>query len=247
MKDYIVYLIALGMFILAFVLYRSTKRHYGNSDKTSEFTVSENVKGVAIDSAYFYAIGGNSVGKYSRTGKRVAHIKLPFKHLTGGKIINGDLVIIDRPKEGGAVIWLNPKDLSFIDIVPLPIPGSLTWIDWAWNKWWVCSSNDKNTLILCFNSEWTLEGDWKLPKKLLSQVDELTGGDWYEDYLYVSGDDNSAVYALTLPPESTHAVLHKKVPVCFDGNGFVFEQGTGKVYGWGTSGNQLVVKCKVHL
>ena len=223
------------------------------------YKAKEATEGVAIDKRYFYAIGHDKVGKYSRkSGKRVIAKKLPFKHIKGGKIVNDDLVIINTPPgrpEQNALIWLDVETLEMIDMMTLPhIQGEITWIDWAWEKWWICDAqykkNVKETTIYCFNPDWVLEGFWKLPKDVVRSIEpkSLSGGAWFGEMLCVSGYEKPELYVLDLPEKKIHAKLLRLLLVCFDGQGFTFERGKESVYAWGTRRDKgLVVRCAIDL
>ena len=205
---------------------------------------------VAVDRRYFYVISNNEIGKYEKkSGNRIIHKKLAFKHLSGGKIINGDLVVINNQSGHTAMIWINPTDLSVIDIMETPfISGSLSWIDWAFDRWWICDAySDEDidkTMIYVYDPNWKLQGFWKLPKELLTSH-SIIGGTWFGDQLYVSGHSKPEIYQLKLPLEKVRAELGETIQTCFDGQGFVFEQESEIVYAWGIRNDSTVVKCSV--
>ncbi len=253
---YTVYVLVV-IVLLYIILFKN--KEYARIDAGRVYKVKEAQQGVAIDKRYFYAISNNSIGKYERkSGKGVLHKKLPFKHLNGGKIINGDLVVVNNPAgqpEGNALIWLDPLTLEIIDIMKLPyLQGSLTWVDWAWDKWWICDAyykkKAKDTTIYCFDQNWNLEGYWKLPKKVVESIEpySLSGGAWFGEYLCVTGHDKPEMYILQMPANRIHAKLLRTVQVCFDGQGFSFERGKGSVYVWGIRREEsVVVRCSVDL
>ena len=254
---YMLYIITvIGILVLLYIFLFKNK--YARTVPGRVYTV-HNAKGVVIDKRYFYTIGNNCVGKYDRkSGKKVLLKKLPFKHLSGGTFVNGDLVIVNNPSNkpsNNALVWLNPETLDIIDIMPLPqVQGSLSWIDWAWDKWWVCDAHYKKhvkeTSIYCFNQEWTLEGYWKLPKEVIKEIEphSLSGGAWFGEHLCVTGYDKPEMYILDLPEHDLHAKLLKTVQTCFDGQGFAFERGKGNVYAWGTRrDDNKVVRCALDL
>lgn len=241
-----------GVYIIFF-----RNNNYSRLNAGKVYKVKNNPHAVAIDAKYFYTVSNNTVEKYTRkNGKRVVSKKLPFKHMCGGKLVNGDLVVINSPKghpSDTALVWLNPVTLDLIDIMKLPyMKGKLTWIDWAMDKWWVCDSRKgkhlKETVIYCFNSNWQLEGYWKLPKSVLAAIgeDSLSGGIWFGEYLCVAGRNRAELYLLQMPGDKIHALHAKTVQVCFDGQGFAFERGKGHIYAWGVNDSQ-VVKCAIDL
>ena len=247
----------LGILILLYLFFY--RKNCERITASRIYDAKEAKQGVAIDSKYFYAINNNSIGKYSRkSGKRVLYKKVPFKHLNGGKIVNGDLVVVNNPAgkpEQNALIWLDPSNLQVVDVMQMSfIQGSLTWFDWAWDKWWVCDARYgkkvKDTTIYCFNEQWEPMGFWKIPKSLVGDLEpySLSGGAWFGDHLYVSGHDKPEMYLLELPKDKLHAKLIQTVQVCFDGQGFVFERGKGKIYVWGIRrDDSVVVRCSVNL
>ena len=232
---------------------------YSRLDAGRIYKAKEATQGVAIDRRHFYAIGSDEIGKYGRkSGKRILVKKLPFKHIKGGTIVNGDLVIVNTPpKHQGenALIWLDSFTLEIIDMITLPhMQGEITWVDWAWDKWWICDAqykeNVKDTCIYCFNPDWVLEGFWKLPKVVTESIEpkSLSGGSWFGEFLCVSDYDKPELYVLDLPEKKIHAKLLRTVQVCFDGQGFAFERGKGSVYVWGIRRDEsVVVRCAIDI
>lgn len=251
-------LVAIGIMVLLYIfLFRNNE--YMRLDAGRVYKAKEATQGVAIDKKYVYAISNSQIGKYGRkSGKRVLSKKFPFKHLNGGTFVNGDLVVVNNPPKqpkNNALVWINPTTLDVIDIMPLPeVKGSLTWVDWAWDKWWVCDAHykkhTKDTAIYCFNQDWMLEGYWKLPKSVIKHIEpySLSGGAWFGEYLCVSGHDKPEMYILDLPQNEVHAKLLRTIQVCFDGQGFAFERGKGSVYAWGVRRDDaVVVRCAIDL
>lgn len=253
--DWIRYMVYILLaIIILFVLYTLFNgNEYMRLDSSHTYKVKEAKNGVALDGKHFYAISNSCIGKYSRkTGKKVLSKQFPFKNISGGTFVNGDLVVINNSsKSGNILIWLDPDTLDIIDTMPVPqVSGTLSWIDWAWDKWWVCDAffkkNVKETSIYCFNQDWVLEGYWKLPKSIVNEIkpESLLGGAWFGEYLCVMSNDNPEMYILELPEHSLYAKLVKKVQVCFDGRGFALERGKGNVYAWGVQ-NGRVVRCAI--
>ena len=252
---YIFYMLVMicALILLYIILFRDDEELRVATDRV--YKVKEVKKGVAIDDRYFYTISDSHIEKYGRkTGKKILSKKLPFKHLNGGTFVNGDLVVINNPPrnpEHNAIVWIDPKTLGLIDIMPLPqVKGSLTWIDWAWDKWWLCDAHGKNTAIYCFNDDWTLEGYWKLPKEVIKNTKprSLSGGAWFGEYLCVSGHDKPELYILELAYDKLQATLLKTIPICFDGNGFAFERGKDNTYAWGARGDHhTIVRCPINI
>ncbi len=252
------YLVLLAVLILLYIIFFRGESFRAGIVKT--FKVKEAKQGVAIDAKHFYAISNSHIGKYKRkTGEKVLSKSMPFKHLNGGKMIDGDLVVVNNPTgksaRSNALVWLDPTTLNVIDILQLPqIRGSLTWADWAWNKWWVCDAwygkDAKKTTIYCFNEDWILEGYWRLPKQVIEEISpySLSGGEWFGEWLCVSGHDKPEMYVLELPTDKIHAKLLKTVPVCFDGQGFSFDRGKKHTYVWGIRRkDSVVVRCAINL
>lgn len=253
-KNFIALLIAIGLLYLAFYIIRKS----GIMDRKTpnkEIITKENPHSVTLDDHYLYAISNNSISKYRKKGKRVATKKLPFKNITNGKIVNGDLVLVNAPSnpEKNAVLWLDPQTLEIVDFMTIPgMRGRVSWIDWAWGKWWVCdiyqAKSGKESDIYCFNNNWDLEGFWKLPKQVIKSIrpDALAGGEWLNEYLCVSDDKEAAIYILIMPDDKVHAKLLAKVPICFDGGGFALAVKDGKPEVWGVKGDKLV-GCELDL
>jgi len=236
----IILLIVLGL--LYYMVFR--KKYYLKPGK--EYILPEPINSVAIDDSNFYTISNDTVTKYKKkNGKQMVQQKFPSKQLKVGKMINGDLVIANCSKNKNVLLWLNPNDLSIIDALPLTfIEGTVLWIDRYWGEWWVSTVEHNKLHIYCFDDEFQLKGYWRYPKGTPVNV---TGGGWFGEYLCVSLKDSPEMIAMELDGDKVNATFIKKIQVCFEGHGFVFEQKHGHVYVWGILDNNKVVRCPVEM
>lgn len=202
-------------------------------------TVSD-IQGITIDEHYLYVITNSSIYKYSRkSSKMVLHKRLPFHHMGDAKMVNGDLIIVNNANNP-AIVWIDPNDLSVIDLItPDYVTGHIAWVDWAFSKWWLCDEHEKScSRILCYDNDWNLLGFWTLPKGASSNI---TGGAWLDTHLMVA--NKSTVAFLKTPPNAVPALLVRSHSLPYNEKGFIVEKkSNGNVYVWCTRGSQ-VVRC----
>lgn len=218
--------------------------HYKTTNIIHEYNTDIDISGIAIDDHNLYIIGSNDIHKYSRkSGKKLAHKKLPFHHLGDAKIVNGDLIVINNAPHHPAVIWVDPNDLSIIDLItPDYVTGDLIWIDWALNKWWLYDEHHHKAAsrILCYDNDWNLLGLWTLPKEI---SDGVIGGAWLGNHLVIH--QNGKLALLKLPPTKVPVDLAKTQSVSSSDAGFAVEQKHNHNYVWSTKGGRVLChKCK---
>lgn len=200
-------------------------------------TSSHTKRGVVIDDHYFYTLGDDQIGKYNiKTGKRVDHKKFPITGIRSGRIIGGDFIVLAQDK----LLWLDDR-LEITDSLDIPDVNNVAWVDWAWNKWWVCAMYNSESIILCFNDDWVMQGLWKLPKGVPRS---LTSGVWVGELLCVCGEDTDEMYVLRLPGENVHAKLIDTIPIYFEGKCFCFEGKPTPHHIWGVK-NHSVIRHKI--
>lgn len=251
-RNIIIIISVILLIILIYKLFFKEKSEKTNPDQ--EYPIKNNAQAVAIDAHCFYVVGKNYITKYNReTGKKILHRKLPFKNLACAKMVKGDLVVTNGRHKSNTVIWLNPDDLSIIDYMNAPmVHGILTWIDYSWNMWWLCdiTKDIHESKIYCFDNQWNLQGFWKLPKKLLKELDpdRPFGGDWIGEYLCITGNQKPYIYIIDLPKEAVHGKYMQKFPIPFDGKGFILEQGKKHLYVWGVQDSPpAIIKGKLEM
>jgi len=215
MKKIVQYFFILLVIIIVFIVIHYLFYTNVKLNTHKSYIVKESLHAVALDHTHFYAIANNTVGKYSRkTGKRVKHVKLPFKHLGCGKIVNGDLLIVNNASHRPAVIWLDSLDLNIVDILePDNVKGPITLLDWHNTEWWIGTGRD----VFAFDPDWKLIGYWKLPKECKNN----TGGSWLRGYLAIKNDKDITFYKL--PRDAVDCKTVGKSPINFDGIGITFQ------------------------
>jgi hypothetical protein len=206
------------LIVVLIQLCRKSIRSYSLEDKKTPTNI-------AVAKGAFYVIYPQKIAIYSQnTGKRKLQKPVGSK-MSCAKLVNGDLVVADAAE----LKWLHPKTLQLIDRLKLPIQGTIVWLDWAWNKWWLCEKVADNFLISCFNLDWEQEGYWKLPKQMSSI--KITSGAWVQGKLYLA-DESSNGYILGLPADKDHAKLVKVVNLGLKGTGIAIDdQSIWKIQG----------------
>lgn len=179
-------------------------------------------QGVASDLRYVYAIDDGKIGKYDKaTGKRVAAFEgdpKVFIHMNSCSVVKAELVCAMSNFPGvpqvSSVEWFDTGTLKHLRSHSFgPTRGSMTWIDWHDNAWWVCYANYDNkggdptrdhnvTTLVKYSPGFVEEGSWVFPKNVLESFGHMSasGGRWGPGgFLYVSGHDLPELYVLRLP------------------------------------------------
>lgn len=208
--------------------------------------------GTVINNDVFHAFGDGYINVYAfESGEQLGHTELPMRGMSGGKLINGDLVIaLNAPRNsvtnGKALVWLDPQDHSFIDHLELPfIQHYLVLIGWHDEQWWLCDTSRADTKIYCFDSEWALLGVWLLPKELDGLI--VADGNWFGNVLCVTGRQTPELYVLSLDPDKVHCTLESVLDLCFNGGNFNLQTSKQHIYAWGLQNRNKLVNCIVNI
>lgn len=190
------------------------------SDEHFAITTDVNPTAIAIDRLY-YIVSQDGLQVYKKNGKRKAHKKLPLKHISCAKMVNGDLVLLNKK----LLCWLNPMNLEIIDTMEIPtVKSNPRWFDFAHGHWWVCEDGGN---IFCYNIDWELAGYWKCKENC--NVD----GAWDGNHLVVNGGEGHLTL-LELPGNKVPAKVLKRIAVPFTGPFAI-----GKDL-WGVSGSKVI-------
>lgn len=155
---------------------------------------------IVIDEQNIYVINSNKITKYNKNGDRIKSKKYKVHNLKGGKVINGDLYVCISNNYENSVLGINRETLDIEDNKELPyLEGQiLLWIDHNMGKWWLCCKNKEKNFIYCFNDNWEIEGLWKIPKHIATNISE---GRWVNNQLYLLDSDTKNLLITILPDD----------------------------------------------
>ena len=213
----------------------------------AKFKAEEAIQGVAVDARFFYAINNTVIGKYERgSGRKVGAFndpKIPLIHMDGGMALNGKLYCShsnfpDTPMLSSIEIF-DCKTMEHIESQSFGRDaGSLTWVDWQDNSWWVCYGhyNEKggepgkpNTLtsLVRYDKEWRKMGAYSFPTDLVTQRwDGMTasGGVWGANrQMIITGHHAPELYVMRLPRSGSVLELVKIVKSPAEGQGLAID------------------------
>ncbi len=219
-------------------------------EQIGEFNIPEANQAVGVDDKYFYAIDNQTIGKYDKkTGKLVkkwtGDKKGPILHLDSAKLMDGRIYAAHSNYPN----WPMTSSMEIFDAETLEpvgnhsfgiLYGSLTWIDWKDNHWWMTFANydkpygpnkgkygDKlNTVMVKMTKEFVPVGSWTLPKVLLDKFEDMSnsGGEWGPDgYLYLTGHDPAEIYRMRLPKSGSVLEVVDIIPMNIRGQGFAWD------------------------
>lgn len=228
-------------------------------EQIGEFSIPEANQGVGVDERHFYAVDNQTIGKYDKkTGKLVKKWKGPKEgpilHLDSAKLMDGKLYAAHSNYPS----WPMTSSIEIFDAETLEpvgshsfgiLYGSLTWVDWKDNHWWMTFANydkpfgpnkskygDKlNTVMVKMTRDFVPVGSWTMPKVLLDKFEDMSnsGGEWGPDgYLYLTGHDPAELYRMRLPKNGSVLEVVDVIPMNIRGQGFAWDWSQkGQVYG----------------
>lgn len=235
---------SIHLLILISVFYAVSLNAQRSFERVESFPAEEAFQGVAVDSAYFYAIASRSIGKYDKmTGKKEAYWEGSVKHLDSGVIVDGKLYAAhsnypEIPMTSSVEIW-DAKTLEHIDSYSFGIRwGSCTWIDRHNGSWWAVfghydefaddiGKDNRWTTLVQFNDNWQPQESWVLPTEVLKRFDgkSNSGGSWGPDgLLYLSGHDRGELYAMRLPEMGSVLDLVEIISIENEGQGIAWDR-----------------------
>ncbi|MFZ6038692.1 MAG: hypothetical protein ACOYU1_10755 [Bacteroidota bacterium] len=232
------------------------------------YDIQEVRQGIAVDSAYFYAVNTKGIGKYNKkNGKLVREwkdVSGRIIHLDGGVVVNDKLYCAhsnypEIPMTSSIEIF-DTENLEHIGSHSFGIKyGSCTWADYYNDYWWVCfahydkfepqtNKNNRWTVLVKFDETWNELESWTFPAFVLQEFKPMScsGGSWGPDgNLYVTGHDSAQVYVLQLPEMGSILELKKILKITSEGQGIAWDRyDKSNLYGI-IKKNNLVVKSRL--
>jgi hypothetical protein len=224
-----------------------------------EFAVPEAYQGVGVDAKHFYAVDNAAIGKYDKvTGKLVKKWqgpkKGPITHLDSAMVMDGKIYAAhsnypDWPMTSSLEIY-DAETMEHVGTHSFGIQwGSLTWVDWHDNHWWMTFANydrligpnktpyghKANTLMVKLTRDFRPVSSWTLPKAILDRFEDMSnsGGSWGPDgYLYLTGHDPAELYRMRLPKAGSVLELVDIIPMNIRGQGIAWDRSQpGVIYG----------------
>ena len=228
-------------------------------ERIAELSVPEANQGVGVDERYFYAVDNQSIAKYDKaSGKLVEKWQGPsggaIVHLDSAMLMNGKLYAAHSNYPG----WPMTSSVEIFDADKLEHIGthnfgvrwgSLTWVDWHDDHWWMTFANydqrigpgqapyggKANTVVIQMTEDFEAVRSWTLPNEVLDRFEDMSnsGGSWGPDgFLYLSGHDPAEVYKMTLPEAGSVLRLVEIVPLNIRGQGIAWDRSEpGVIYG----------------
>ena len=224
-----------------------------------EFNVPEANQAVGVDERHFYAVDNQAIAKYDKaTGTLVERWEAPrggpIVHLDSAMLMGGKLYAAHSNYPG----WPMTSSIEIFDADTMEHIGShgfgtrwgsLTWIDWHEDHWWMTFANydqrigpgqtpyggKANTVVIEMNEAFEPMHSWTLPKEVLDRFEEMSnsGGSWGPDgFLYLSGHDPAEVYKMTVPKSGSVLQLVEILPLNIRGQGIAWDRSQpGSIYG----------------
>ena len=228
-------------------------------EQIGEFTVREANQGVGVDMRHFYAVDNYIIGKYDKkTGKLVkkwqGEKSGPILHLDSAMLMDGKIYAAhsnypEWPMTSSLEIF-DAETMEHIGTHSFGIQwGSLTWVDWHDNHWWMTFANydrllgpgktpyghKANTVMVKFTRDFRPLQSWTLPKAILDRFEDMSnsGGSWGPDgYLYLTGHDPAELYRMRLPKSGSVLELVDTIPMNIRGQGIAWDRSQpGVIYG----------------
>jgi hypothetical protein len=250
--------VAIGLTLLLAGL-ASTSGAESILQQIGEFVIPEANQGVGVDARHFYAVDNQAIGKYDKTtGKLVkkwqGDRKGPILHLDSAMVMDGKLYAAhsnypDWPMTSSLEIF-DAETMEHVGSHSFGIQwGSLTWVDWQHEHWWMTFANydvplgpnktpyghKANTLMVKLTRDFRLVQSWTFPKVLLDKFDLMSnsGGSWGPDgFLYVTGHDPAELYRVRLPKAGSVIELVGTLPMNIRGQGIAWDRSQpGTIYG----------------
>ena len=217
----------------------------------AEFSIPEANQGIGVDDRHFYAIDNRAIAKYDKkTGKLVkkwvGEKDGPIIHLDSAMVMNGKIYCAHSnynqwPMTSSVEIW-DAETLEHVGTHSFGIErGSLTWIDFHDNHWWMTFANYDRpfgpnktpyghkvaTQMVKMTSDFRVVQAWVLPKAILDRFEEMSnsGGSWGADgFLYLSGHDPAEIYKMRLPRAGSILELVEILPMNIRGQGIAWDR-----------------------
>lgn len=217
--------------------------HVDSYKAIETFICPEATQGVATDCDYFYAIGNQTIAKYTKGGEFVTSWKETemIKHFDGGIVIGGLLYCshsnFPEVPMASSIEVFDTKDLRHIKTISLGIDnGSCTWVVRGDNCWYVGFAHyDRSggsaggevlkdaswSQIVRYDNEWRRTNGWVLPKELLDQLrpHSISGCLFIDGKFYCTGHDATKLFILEFPECGMRMKLTGEISIPFKGQG----------------------------
>lgn len=217
--------------------------HAGGYRTIDSFKCPEATQGVATDDSHFYAIGNQTIAKYTKAGELVTSWKETsmIKHFDGGIVIDGLLYCshsnFPEVPMASSIEVFDTKDLRHVKSVSLGIEnGSCTWVVRGSDCWYVGFAHyDRSggtaggevlkdaswSQIVRYDNDWHRTGGWILPKELIDQLrpHSISGCLFIDGKFYCTGHDATKLFILEFPECGMWMKLTGEIPIPFKGQG----------------------------
>lgn len=225
-------------------------------------------QGVTADAEFFYIISNHALGKYRKdTGVRVAGWECPpgepLTHLNAGIVHEGRLYCAHSnypgvPNLSSIEIW-DTATMKHVGSHSFGrADGSFTWLDRRNGRWVACFAHytgkgaepgrgSEWTRLVEFDDEWRQTGGWAFPadltQKLAVRGYSVSGGAFGPDgLLYVTGHDDTALYALAMPEAGPTLKWVATIPISAQGQAFSWDpRDPSLLYTISKAGREVIV------
>lgn len=219
------------------------------------FPAAEASQAVAVDGAYFYAIGNAAIGKYDKaTGRLAARWEGqpdgPIAHLNSGVVLGSELYCAHSyyprtPMESSIEVF-DTERMVHIRSMPLPAGhGSATWVDYGDRAWWVAFAHyserggepgkgSEATRLVRFNNDWRQDKSFAFPKEVVARwgVMSSSGGTLTAKRVFsTTGHDARELYVLRVPRFGRTLGLRQIVGMESEGQGIAMDRAERLLYG----------------
>lgn len=225
-------------------------------------------QGVAVDDDFLYVISNHAIGKYRKdTGVRVAAWECPpgepLIHLNAGIVHEGRLYCAHSnypgvPNLSSVEIW-DTATLKHVGTHSFGrADGSFTWLDRRNGRWIVCFAHYVGkgaepgrgadwTRLVEYDDDWRETGGWAFPSDLMQKLSvrgfSVSGGAFGPGgLLYVTGHDDTALYALAMPDAGPTLKWVATIPISAQGQAFSWDaRDPGVLYTLSKAGREVIV------
>ena len=219
-----------------------------------KFPTDEATQGVAVGQNHFYAIDNAHIGKYERgTGKKVgaytSSSERPLIHMDGGMVREKTLYCshsnFPETPMLSSIEYFDAATLSHLGSQSFGRDaGSLTWLDWHEDSWWVCfghyngkggeaGKTNQDTVLVRYDSQWRKQSAYVFPQELFARWEGMTasGGIWGpKNTLLVSGHHAPELYQLRLPKVGSILELIQIIASPAEGQGIALDPARKRLF-----------------
>jgi hypothetical protein len=209
---------------------------------------------VAVDARHFYAIDNAHIGKYERaTGKKVGAYESsperPLIHMDGGLVLGKTLYCSHSNfPETPMLSSIERFDTATLKHLGSQSfgrdAGSLTWLDWHENSWWVCfghysgkggepGKTNQDTVLVRYDAQWRRQAAYVFPPTLFARWEGMTasGGLWGpRNTLLISGHHAPELYQLRLPKVGSTLEIVQIIASPAEGQGIALDSAQKRLF-----------------